>query len=165
MKSADSMARQRRALVIVGVSLCALAALTWMDAIRVGGSAGVGIGPSVSMKLIGGFMGLLGLVHLFTAFTGKVTTIPEEDMEAVNHQALGWVIGGLLAMIGVLTLEGGFIIGATIVFVATARAFGRKLLSMSPVIGLVLSTLVYVFFSKVLSLSLPVGPLERLFFS
>ena len=45
----------------------------------------------------------------------------------------------------------------------TASAFGRKAFHIDLLIGFVLSTAVYLVFSKVLSLSLPAGPLEHLF--
>jgi putative tricarboxylic transport membrane protein len=158
-------ARQRRSLIVVGVALLLLAAVTWADALRLGATTGVGVGPSVAVKLIGSLLGILGAAHLIAAFGKKPATTPVEEEAVTNHQALGWVIGGLLAMIGLLAIDGGFILGASIVFATTARAFGRPLLSISPVIGLVLSTLVYVFFTKVLTLSLPSGPLERLLFA
>lgn len=165
MRADDSSAGQeRRALVSVGVGLLLLAAVTWVDASRVAVSTGIGVGPAVSMKLIGTLLGILGAAHLIAAFRKRPESAAIEVEAATNHQALGWVIGGLLAMIALLAFDGGFILGATIVFAATARAFGRPLLSLSPVLGLVLSTLVFAFFTQALSLALPAGPLERLLF-
>ena len=73
-----------------------------------------------------------------------------------------WVLGGLVLQIVALSLGAGFIISSTILFTATACGFGRSLRSWGPVYGLVLTTLVYLFFTKALSLSLPMGPLEQL---
>ena len=51
----------------------------------------------------------------------------------------------------------------TILFAATATAFGRRAILTDLAIGFVLGTGAYLMFSKLLSLSLPMGPLERLF--
>ena len=166
MKQSDSAAaRQRRSLVVVGVGLFVLAAVTWADALRLSYVSAVGVGPAVSMRLIGSLLALLGAAHLVAAFRPSSATTPAEEEPVVNQQALAWVLGGLLVMIAMLVVEGGFILAAAIVFVCTARAFGKPLLSLSPVYGLVMSTLVYVFFTKALTLALPSGPLERLLFS
>ncbi|HEY6133539.1 MAG TPA: tripartite tricarboxylate transporter TctB family protein, partial [Rubrivivax sp.] len=79
-----------------------------------------------------------------------------------NRGALAWVLGGLVGMIAILELGGGFIVGSTWLFVATARAFGQPIRVKSPLIGFVLAAVAYAFFTKALSLSLPTGPLERL---
>ena len=49
-----------------------------------------------------------------------------------------------------------------LLFAATARAFGRTAIVTDLVIGLVLAFVVYLMFTKLLTLSLPEGPLERL---
>ena len=64
-----------------------------------------------------------------------------------------------MAIIG---LDGGFIPATTILFAATATAFGRRAILTDLAIGFVLSLVVYLMFTKLLSLSLPTGPLERL---
>jgi putative tricarboxylic transport membrane protein len=61
-----------------------------------------------------------------------------------------------------MRLGGGFIPGITILFAATAAAFGRRAFVIDLGIGFVLAIVVYVLFVKLLTLSLPVGPLERL---
>ena len=47
-------------------------------------------------------------------------------------------------------------------FAATAAAFGRKAVIIDLVIGAVLGIAVYLLFDKLLTLSLPAGPIERL---
>ncbi|WP_420475740.1 tripartite tricarboxylate transporter TctB family protein [Noviherbaspirillum sp. ST9] len=153
-----------RAPLVVGMVLLALATLTLVDAFRVTSGTGPGVGPSVAMKLIGGLLGLLGVAHFITAWRNRSASLDLALEEVMNPASLAWVLGGLIAQIVVLALGGGFIIGATVLFVCTACGFGRKLLSLGPVYGLALSVLVYVFFTKALSLTLPAGPLERLLF-
>lgn len=166
MKSSGSAAaHQRRPLVVVGCGLGILAAVTWMDALRLSDVGSIGVGPAVSMKLIGSLLGLLGAAHLLAAFRPSPAATPVEGEPLTNRHALAWVLGGLMAMIGILVVEAGFILAAAIVFVCTARAFGKPLISLSPVYGLTMSILVYAFFTKGLTLALPSGPLERLLFA
>ncbi|RYE73793.1 MAG: tripartite tricarboxylate transporter TctB family protein, partial [Hyphomicrobiales bacterium] len=61
-----------------------------------------------------------------------------------------------------IALGGGFIIATAIIFACTARGFGRDALIVDIVIGAVLGTIIYVVFLKLLTLSLPAGPLEAL---
>jgi putative tricarboxylic transport membrane protein len=153
-----------RAPLVVGLVLLALAALTLVDSFRVATGTGPGIGPSVAMKLTGGLLGLLAVAHLVTAWTKRGESWDRTIEDALNPASLAWVLGGLTAQIVVLALGGGFIAAATVLFVCTACGFGRSLWSLAPVYGLALSMLVYAFFTKALSLTLPAGPLERLLF-
>ena len=65
-----------------------------------------------------------------------------------------------LAIIG---LGGGFIPATAVLFAATATAFGRRAILTDLGIGIVLGLVVYLLFAKLLTLSLPVGPIESLF--
>lgn len=151
-----------RAPLLVGIGLLVLGALTVGDAYRVAESVGPGVGPSAAMKLIAGLLALLGIAHLVQAARAARQTLVRDGADKVNLGALAWVLGGLVLQIVALGLGLGFILSSTILFIATACGFGRSLKSWGPVYGLVLTTLVYVFFTKALSLSLPVGPLEQL---
>jgi putative tricarboxylic transport membrane protein len=62
----------------------------------------------------------------------------------------------------VMAVGGGFIAGTALLFAATATAFGRRAPVTDLAIGLALGAVVYLLFVKLLSLSLPMGPLERL---
>jgi putative tricarboxylic transport membrane protein len=153
-----------RASLAAGLVLLTLATLALVDSFRVSSGAGPGIGPSVAMKLIGGLLGVLGIAHLATAWGKRSVSSELSRGDALNPVSLAWVLGGLVGQIVVLALGGGFIAGATLLFVCTACGFGRSLFSLGPVYGLALSVIVYVFFTKALSLTLPAGPLERLLF-
>jgi putative tricarboxylic transport membrane protein len=72
------------------------------------------------------------------------------------------IVGGLVALIAIIGLGGGFIPATAILFAATARAFGRRALLADLGIGLAIGLGAYLVFAKLLTLSLPVGPLERL---
>lgn len=153
-----------RAPLIVGLVLLALATLALADSFRVSAGAGPGVGPAVGLRLVGGLLGLLSVAHFLTAWRHRGERWPLPFGETFHPVALAWVLGGLIAQIVVLALGGGFIVAATILFVCTACGFGRPLLSLGPVYGVALSALVYTFFTKALSLTLPAGPLERLLF-
>lgn len=151
-----------RAPLAVGVGLLALAALTMFDAFRVASGVGPGVGPSAAMQLIAGLLGILGVSHLIQAARLGKRTLLVESGEKVNFRSLAWVLGGLLLQIVALSLGAGFIVSSAILFTAVACGFGRPLVSRGPLYGLILSTAVYLFFTKALSLTLPMGPLEQL---
>lgn len=154
-----------RAPAIVGVILAALASVTFTDALRLTVSTGPGVGPSVAMKLIAGILAVLAVAHFIDAWRKRARAEPAPWGDTINPVALAWVLGGLIGQIAALAFGAGFILSATLLFIATARGFGRPLKSLGPVYGAVLSIAVYVFFTKALSLSLPAGPLEKLLFS
>ena len=72
------------------------------------------------------------------------------------------ILGGFVALIALIAFGGGFIIATAILFATTAAAFGRKALVTDLVIGAVLALVIFLIFDKLLTLSLPAGPLERL---
>ena len=58
------------------------------------------------------------------------------------------ILGGLAAVIALIAFGGGFIPAMTILFAATATAFGRRAIVTDLLIGFVLGTLAYVLFAK-----------------
>ena len=70
--------------------------------------------------------------------------------------------GASPALIAIIAFGGGFIPATAVLFAATAAAFGRKAVITDLVIGAVLGLAVYLLFDKLLTLSLPAGPIERL---
>lgn len=148
--------------LIVGIALPMLGALTLFDAFRVASGVGPGVGPSAAMKLVSLLLAGLGIAHLVQAARLARRGAVRQTAGTVNRKSLAWVLGGLVLQIVMLSLGAGFILSSTILFTVTACGFGRSLRSWGPVYGLILSTLVYVFFTKALSPSLPMGPLEQL---
>jgi putative tricarboxylic transport membrane protein len=157
------------ALVTVAVVLFGLAAVIASDVTRMAPAQAVGVGPTAVMRLVAMLLTVLGLAHIVAALRLRATLhgkkTPELDAALTNRAALGWVLGGLVGMILILRFDGGFVVGSTWLFAATARAFGQPIRIKSPVIGFVLAAAVYAFFTKALSLSLPAGALERLLLS
>jgi putative tricarboxylic transport membrane protein len=102
-------------------------------------------------------LALLALGNLVNALRGEAPAREDHDFGAVLR-----ILAGLALLIAIIGLGGGFILAETCLFVATASAFGRRALAVDTAIALVLSTLIYLAFDRILTLSLPAGPLERL---
>ena len=64
-------------------------------------------------------------------------------------------------MIAIIGLGGGFIPAMTVLFAATATAFGRRAFLTDFILGFVIAIVIYLVFSKLLTLGLPAGPLEQ----
>ena len=148
--------------VAIGLGLGAIAVLIWVDALRFAIGPVVGVGPSAAMRLVAVLTGGLGIAHLVAALrqyrTAPHAIVPVEG----NRGALLWVVAAFMGLMLGVHYGAGFILPSTWLFIGTARAFGERRWARSIAIGLVLTTLAYFFFSRVLALSLPAGPLERL---
>ena len=144
--------------VIIAIALAALAAVLVWDASQLQSNNPYGMGPHVMPVVIAAGLGILAIGNLVEALRGN---LPER--ESADPKAVWLILGGLAMLIAIIGLGGGFILATTALFVTTATAFGRRAILTDLVIGLVLTTLIYVAFSRLLTLSLPAGPLERLF--
>lgn len=146
-----------RAGFVIAALLAALAGLLVFDASRIQSNTVYGMGPEATPVVIAIGLAILALANLIDALRGNLPARENADWRAV------WLIlGGLAALIAIIGVGGGFILAATALFVATSAAFGRRALLTDLGIALVLTTLIYIAFSKLLTLSLPAGPLERL---
>jgi putative tricarboxylic transport membrane protein len=103
--------------------------------------------------------GLLLAAALGTAVAAAKGEFP--DREPLEPRPVAWIAGGLVAQIVLLSFA-GFSIATGVLFAFAARGFGGKPLWLTVPIGIGLSFILYVVFSKGLQLSLPQGPLERL---
>jgi putative tricarboxylic transport membrane protein len=143
--------------LIIGLLLLALAGIVFWDMDRLALGAVYGVGPKAMPIVIGMGLVLLGLGNAVIAVRGG---LPER--ETVDLGAIVLILGGLAALIALVSLGGGFILATAILFAAVARAFGRRAFVVDFMIGCVLGAFAYVLFAKLLALTLPVGPLERL---
>ena len=146
-----------RAGLAIAALLLALAAVIFLDA-RSLPSATYGVGPQAMPVLVAGGLLLLAIGNAVLALRGDFPAREDYD-----PKALLLILGGLAALIAIIGLDGGFIPATAVLFVATASAFGRRAILTDFAIGLVLAVVVYLMFAKLLSLSLPMGPIERLF--
>jgi putative tricarboxylic transport membrane protein len=102
-------------------------------------------------------LALLALGNLIMGLRGDLPPREPSDLKAI-----ALILGGLVALIACIGIGGGFIPAIAMLFAATSAAFGRKAPLTDIAIGLVLGAVIYLAFDKLLTLSLPAGPLERL---
>jgi putative tricarboxylic transport membrane protein len=143
--------------IVVAALLAVLAGLIIYDMTTLTITQTYGVGPKAMPIVVATGLILLAIGNLVLAFRHG---FPERETPA--HLPIVLILGGLVAVIVLIGIGGGFILSMTILFAATATAFGRRAIPMDLAIGFVLGLGVYLMFSKLLSLSLPTGPLERL---
>ena len=157
----DATSKRRRpdlaGMVIAGVLLFIALVIIW-DTGAMQSTTTYGVGPTAMPYVIAAGMALLALGNFWLAWRGD---FPER--ESFDSKAIVLILGGLAALIAIIGLGGGFIPATAVLFVATATAFGRRTFVIDFIIGLVLAVVVFLLFDKLLTLSLPAGPIERLF--
>ena len=147
-----------RSEVIVGILLLMIAGVLWYDAINLSGAVAYGVGPGMMPKVVGAGLAVLGVLSIL-----KGTKSTSDKVGGYDRQAVGVILAGFLVLTAIIGLGGGFLPAMTILFAATSYAFGRRAVLVDVALGFVLALAVYLLFSKLLALSLPQGPLERLF--
>jgi putative tricarboxylic transport membrane protein len=156
-----------RTLTGIALMLLLLALLIWLDADRLPPQVTVGVGPASVMRIMSLFVAALSVAHGVAAWKCHLRQTEQEaatsEITPISDLAgLAWILSGLALLGTSVYFGGGFVLGSTALFVTTARAFGQPIGFRSFGIGLTLTSFVFVFFARVLSLSLPAGPLERL---
>ncbi len=149
------MRRLDRAALAIAAALAALAAVLAWDASRLQFAAVYGLGPKAAPYAVAFFLALLALGHLTAARAAA-------EREPIELRPALLIAAGLLALIVLVAAGAGFAPAVAVLFAATARAFGRRALLRDLALGLLLGVAVHGLFAKLLSLSLPAGPLERL---
>ncbi len=143
-------------MVIAGLLLIVAAVIFWdMTTLRI--TAVYGVGPKAMPFVIACGLTLLALGNLAMALRGE---LPARENAA--PQAIALILGGQIALIALIGLGGGFIAATAVLFATTSAAFGRRAFLSDLSIGLALGVVIYLMFDKLLTLSLPAGPLERL---
>ncbi|PKA41723.1 tripartite tricarboxylate transporter TctB family protein [Rhizobium sullae] len=156
------LATKRRpdwAALIIAICLFVVAAVMLWDATHMRAIAQYArIGPATAPKVVAfGLIGL-GIWTVFEALRGDFSERERQEVAPVI-----WIVAGLAAQM-LLLKTAGFSIATGILFAFTARGFGRRKLWLSIPFGIVFSFIVWAIFSQLLQLTLPAGPLERLFF-
>lgn len=149
--------RRDRSGVVVGVLLFVLAGVLLWDASQLNRAVAYGFGPEVMPRVVSVGLVILGALSIVSGLRGQ-----SEAPGAYHVKDVLTICGGLLALTACIAVGGGFIIAMTLLFVITSWAFGRRAPHVDAALGLVLATMTYLLFSKLLSLSLPMGPLESL---
>lgn len=143
--------------LVIAVLLALVAGVLVWDGSRLQANTVYGMGPQAMPIVIACGLGLLALANLIDALRGALPA-----RESADPRAVLLILGGLALLIAIIGLGGGFILATTALFVATSAAFGRRAPLTDFAIAFVLSLMIYLAFDRVLTLSLPSGPLERL---
>ena len=149
--------RVDRAGVVIAAALAALAVVLVWDSRQLSATTMYGMGPEVMPVVIAIGLGLLAIGNLVDALRGSLPA-----RESADPKAVWLILGGLALLIAIIGFGGGFILATSALFVTTSAAFGRRALLADTAIALVMTTLIYLAFDRLLTLSLPSGPLERL---
>ena len=151
--------RPDRAAFIIAVFLFVIAGVMAWDATHLKTIAQYArIGPATVPEVVAFGLFCLGVWTVAEAWRGE---FPERDRQEVAPVI--WIVAGLVGQMLLLRLA-GFSIATGLLFAFTARGFGKRKLWISLPFGIVFSFVVWAIFSQLLQLTLPAGPLERLFF-
>jgi putative tricarboxylic transport membrane protein len=142
---------------VLGFALIAMAVVLWIDASFLSLGSTYGVGPSAAPKIVASGLAVLGLATLLVTLRGSPA-----DTESANWTAVLVMLAGFAALIAVIARGGGFITASTILFAATSWGFGRRAVVTDVLLGAAFATCIYLVFTKLLTLGLPQGPLERL---
>ena len=143
--------------LVVAAALAGLAVVLVWDARQLPATAMYGMGPEAMPIVVAVGLGLLAIGNLIDALRGNLP-----PRESADPKPVLLILGGLALLIAIIGLGGGFILATSALFVTTSAAFGRRAILADLVIALVMTTLIYLAFDRLLTLSLPAGPLERL---
>jgi putative tricarboxylic transport membrane protein len=143
--------------LVIALMLAAVAAVLVWDANQLQSNTTYGMGPQVMPIVIAVGLGILAIGNLIEALRGNLP-----PRESADPKAVLLILAGLALLIAIIGLGGGFILATTALFVTTSTAFGRRAILADLAIALVMTTLIYLAFDRLLTLSLPAGPLERL---
>jgi putative tricarboxylic transport membrane protein len=143
-------------MAIAGILLLIAIVIFW-DTSSLQLATTYGVGPKAMPYVIAAGMALLAAGNFWLAWRGDFPA-----RESLDPKAIALILGGLAALIAIIGLGGGFIPATAILFAATATAFGRRAIHIDLAIGVVLAVAVFLLFDKLLTLSLPAGPIERL---
>jgi len=143
--------------IAIALALAALAAVLVWDAGRLQSTSMYGMGPKVMPVVIAIGLGLLAIGNLIDALRGNLP-----PRESADPRAVLLILAGLALLIAIIGLGGGFILATSTLFVTTSAAFGRRAILADSAIAIVMTTLIYLAFDRLLTLSLPAGALERL---
>jgi len=156
-----STSSQRRidvAGLVIALLLLVLAGVVWWDMTKLQILSPYDLGPKVMPIVVSAGLTLLAIGNVIGALRGD---LPARD--SLDWKPIFLILGGLASLILLIAFGGGFMIGTAILFATTSAAFGRRAFLTDLLIGAVIAVLIYLLFGKLLTLSLPAGPLENLF--
>ncbi len=153
----DEAKQPDRAAMAIAIFLLIAAAVTAWDASVLQIAPTYGLGPKMMAYVVAAGMAVIAVANLVLAWRGD---FPER--ETYDPKAIVLILGGFAGLMAIIAFGGGFIPATAVLFAATAAAFGRKAVITDLAIGAGLGLVAYLLFDKLLTLSLPAGPLEKL---
>jgi putative tricarboxylic transport membrane protein len=114
------------------------------------------IGPRFFPYIVGAGLVIAGVLLLIDARRGRSSII--RDVRE-NWRAAGWIAIGLVLNVGLMEWA-GYIPATTLLFFFAARGLGSRNYFAGALIGLTLSVVTYLAFTRLLDLKLPPGWLE-----
>ena len=157
MNGSQTRRIDRAGIVIVGFLLAVAAVIFW-DTSTLQISSVYGLGPKAMPYVIASGLVVLAIGNLAMTLNGELPV-----RESADPRAIALILSGLVLLIAIIGLGGGFILATAVLFATTSAAFGRRAFHVDLGIGIVLGVAIFLMFDKVLTLSLPAGPIERLF--
>lgn len=147
-----------RPVIAIGAGLIAVAIIVFWQSWALRASFGSQtLGPQMMPFLVSLLLLLFGALTVIAGWKGTFPSREESDWTSV-----AWITGGLAVMI-LLIKTAGFVPACALLFASTARAFGSRRVLFDVAIGGLLATVIYVFFVRLLGLSLPSGFTESWF--
>ena len=121
------------------------------------------VGPQVFPTIIGGFIVVVSLFLAFEVLRGNYGQ-PEgtefgEIKTKTDFKTLGTVCASILTY-PFLIESAGFVIASTVVFFGVGFAYGARKLIKNLLIAIIFALVVYLTFTKLLSVELPAGVLK-----
>ena len=155
------MSEKARSFDVAGLAVAAIllviAIVIFWDMSQLQLTSTYGVGPKAMPIVVGTGLVLLSAGNALMAFRGGLPA-----RESADFKVILLIVGGLVALMALIGFGGGFIPATAILFATTAAAFGRRAFITDLAIGFALGLVAFLLFSKLLTLSLPEGPLERL---
>lgn len=122
------------------------------------------IGPNFIPAVVAFGLIVAGAFLLYEALSGGWRSMPEpaeRTEHALHWGAFAWVSAGLVAHMAFMRWA-GFVLAGAVLFACVARGFGSARLPRDAAIGLALALGVFLFFVRLLNVSLPGGWLRPL---
>jgi len=143
---------------VLALGLAALGAFILLETQTIAKTSSYsGVGPRLFPYLIGFGLAACGVVLAWQALTGGWRNLPIDDDHATpDWIAFATISAGIVLQMAIIAIA-AFVIASAILFVLIARGYGSRRLLRDTLIALVLSTVVYLLFTKALGLSLPAG--------
>ena len=154
--------RDSKAGLIAGLALAAVALVIAYSTSKMSiAPTYAKVGPQVFPYLAAFALGATGLFFIWQTVSRQPDRIIP-DTDVTDWRAIAFISGGFIFEI--LFIEPlGFILSASVLFVAVAYAFGSRRYVRDAITALILSTIAYLVFTKLLNLQLPAGILKGLF--